>query len=317
MSLGQKVREGFQRVFPTRPLDLLDDDGTGFRARWGPLDLSVDGSWVRWRDRVTGTERERPCADAHDVVLTCLAAAAASWQEGVLLRPPILIFAHRRSGSSTLQEVFETAARARLLNEPLKPRKREIFFGSGDDWQQGLRATLATCAGLKHLLEHATREENCALLQLESRRILLYRRDLLAAVLSTEVSRRAGYWGSDRERYQALEPAPWPLEEARTHIETLRQDLLFYARFVRQSGLSCVFVAYEDLYNRPWEEAWRLLCHLFEHAGLPIPRSPASELIRLLVDPRMKVNDERSQTTVSNLDQLASELASVRMLETL
>ena len=145
-------------------------------------------------------------------------------------------------------------------------------------------------------------------------RVFLYRQDLLAAVLSTQVSRRAGYWGSDRERYQKLKPGALPLEEVAEQIRLLRESLEGYHGFLREQRLDCLVLSYEDVFNRPWPETWERLRALFEHVRLPEPRSPAKEVLRLLCGPEMKVNDEDTLSCVSNRHELLEGLGATRWL---
>lgn len=203
-------------------------------------------------------------------------------------QPPVLIFAHARSGSATLQAVLEVQGPWKLATEPFHPRRRVP-----------LETLWPHHAGLKHLCTHLSRADNLALLEGDFRRIFLRRENLLAAVVSAELSRQTGYWGSDPSRQLGGPLQPLDVAAVARRVEALHADLGAYAGAL--VGLPHLALRSEDLFTGALDE-------VIDFLELRPLRSPFREMVGILLSDRMKVNSPESLRRLPNLAELEREL---------
>jgi LPS sulfotransferase NodH len=167
-----------------------------------------------------------------------------------------LIVAHQRSGSSSLARYLRLCTGARGVLEPFRSKYAKTH-GFDISTPQKLTGFMdeyyVNHSFAKHLYNALDTKRNYAVYQhpAVARILFLYRRDLVASLLSSEVAKAAGHWREINPatvRRIRLESGKFAKDlcALRNMIE---KNFRMVARSARICGSRVLTVAYEDLYS--------------------------------------------------------------------
>jgi hypothetical protein len=244
--------------------------------------------------------------------------------------PNFLLFAHSRTGSTTLQRILETHPQVRMLGEPFNPMTpknnpagRYNYLYETDD-EETLRRCLDAMfhhyTGVRHLMPGRPPEGrvkpwdieriNRQILRRPLRRILLTRRNRLQSRVSATLSLQTRVWQRDEGSHErAFEPLD--IDDLALQIRWLREDVEQYRDFMRENDLAFFEVAYEDLFAPEITEAEQLarIRELFDYLGASEPDDSVWRRIRELLDPgRSKLNTDETYRLIPNVEEIEAKL---------
>lgn len=231
-------------------------------------------------------------------------------------RPEFVVFAHARSGSTSLVRAIDSHPDVRLLMEPFNER-----FATQHGVDHRSRATDE--AALDALLEEIYAEHNgikaldyqlprplYAHMLLGPRRVLfLHRRNLLQAVVSHRMSEQTELWhkwDTDRpasDHYDELEPLQ--ITDVRKRVDDLYDSVRFYSG-VLANKKDVLTVTYEALYEQGFDTRQDAITKIFSFLGLsPLP---AEETERFLDPGVAKLNSLDTYAMVPNAHTIDATL---------
>jgi hypothetical protein len=262
-------------------------------------------------------------------------AVAASPVYAAIAPTPVasfLLFAHSRTGSTTLQRILETHPHVRMLSEPFNPMvpknnpqgRHAYLYESEDDERLGrcLDEMFHYFTGVRHLMPGRPPEGrvkrwdiehlNRVILRRPLNRILLVRRNRLQSVVSVMLSMQTRVWQRDQGRHeQGFEPLD--LDQLAQQVGWLRDDVAQYRDFMRDNDLPFLELAYEDLFGpgvTPEEQRARIR-EVFAWIGAAEPSAEVWDEIRKLLDPaRRKLNSAETYRRIPNADAIEARLGS-------
>lgn len=234
-----------------------------------------------------------------------------------------IIFAHARSGSSSLYETLQLHPQLHILEEPFSEDYTSWHSGANDYLARVTDAAsldvvladiFAEYNGLK-VLHHQLPEELYAHMLLAPGRkvILLRRRNLLRAVVSSLIGEQTGLW----KTWDATKPlseyyshiAPIRVDQVLQGVAHLRESMGRYEQIVSSLAEgSLLRLTYEDIYlGSPAEtEAW------FEGVFRFLGVEPLwSDQAGLFLDPtRAQLNSPATYEHIPNLREIERECGS-------
>lgn len=231
-----------------------------------------------------------------------------------------VIFAHARSGSSSLYETLQLHPALNIIEEPFSEDYTKWYPGA-DDYRSrvtdegSLDAVLADVFarynGLKTLHHQLPAALNDHLLLAPGRKVVFLRRkNLLRAVVSGLIGEQTGLWKTwDASRplhdyYSDL--APISVDQVRHGVAELRESMSRYDRLVsRLPERSLLKLTYEEIYTTGRAEAEACLARLFRFLGVePL----VSDQTRPFLDPaQAQLNSPTTYEYVPNLKQIERE----------
>jgi LPS sulfotransferase NodH len=244
--------------------------------------------------------------------------------------PSFLLFAHPRSGSTTLERVLACHPEIRILGEPFNPYIRKADKQGHYRYlkEAGDAATLGRCldglyyyfTGIRHLMpgrpaEGRTRpwdaeRINRQILERPLRRVLLSRRNRLQTVVSELMSTQTRVWQRDEGRIERpldpLDPS-----DVRRRLDWLRGDVEQYREFLNANDLTFHEVFYEDLFLPDVDSEAQVarVREIFAHLGADEPSAEAWKRIRGLLDPgTTRLNSEETYRLIPNADEIDAAL---------
>jgi len=235
----------------------------------------------------------------------------------------LVIFAHARSGSSSLYRLLQLHPDLHIAEEP--------FHEGFSTWYPGEKNYI------DHITDITSMEEQLAelftkyngikilqyqldpalythlLLKPELRIIFLRRRNLLRAAVSGRIAEQTGAWKvwdlheSIAERYQKLQPLAIPRLREIIQGECTSMDM--YESIVDQRAPgSYIKLWHENLYTPAVEHNRSVLQGVFDLLGLTLPST--AEIDRLLDPAITKLNSDESYRFVPNIDEVEAHLGS-------
>jgi hypothetical protein len=212
--------------------------------------------------------------------------------------PKFVLFAHPRSGSSTLLRVLQSHPRLRVAEEPFHEKYQEWtpdepkyvdLITDVASLEDQLAALFAKYDGIK-VLDYQLPPEiyTHLLLMPELKVIFLRRRNLLQAAVSLFIAKQTDVWkvwdlkGDIASAYANLEPIA--LDELAEHLDYARELRECYGRVIaRKPAGARLIVEYEDFYTDDVARNRESARRVFDFLGLEMP---ASDGLDSLLDPR-------------------------------
>ena len=240
--------------------------------------------------------------------------------------PSFLLFAHPRSGSTTLERAIACHPEIRILGEPFNPYIRKTDKKGHYRYLKdaGDAASLGRCldglfyyfTGIRHLMpgrpaEGRTRpwdaeRINRQILERPLRRVLLSRRNRLQTVVSELVSTQTRVWQRDEGRIERplepLDPA-----DVRQRLDWLRGDVEQYREFLDAKRLEFHEIFYEDLFDAAVDSEGQVarVREIFAYLGAGDPSEEVWKRIRGLLDPgTTRLNSEETYRLIPNADEI-------------
>jgi hypothetical protein len=235
---------------------------------------------------------------------------------------PFVLFAHWRSGSTTLVRALERHPKLRVLNEPLS----ETFT----TWRPGdreYRELITDEASLDAELEHMFSEHNgikvlgyqmpwdlnVHLLRNKNLRVVFLKRlNLMRTVVSGLMAQQTDLWHAwdvedDREeRYRSLQPIP--IEEVRKGIADIGEDVGYHEGILRRRRGGWLVITYEELYDGDASERLAALERVYAFLG--VDPADARETDHLLDPAQTRLNSEESYAYLPNAREIDEALGS-------
>ena len=243
-----------------------------------------------------------------------------------------LIFAHARTGSSTLSRVFNRHPGIHLCQEPFQMGQWVERPSYSDDLKKEVPKNVERMVDLefsinrlsrqfnciKHVYTHLNRQGNERLLRHGSRIIFLGRKNLLRAAVSSRISRHMNEWGNIpetwRSKFDGTSWDPFNLNTIRNWIRSSLQDFSYYRSFIRSNHISCYELQYEDLFagNISIQDKIAKINDIFGFLGLdPVTDPTPYEKIIHLLDPKAhKLNSMETYKKIPNIMEIETRLGS-------
>jgi hypothetical protein len=238
---------------------------------------------------------------------------------GMSQSPPTktVLFAHPRSGSSSLYYVLQKHAQLNLALEPFwhgygaaHPDERNYVDDIEDiaSLEQALEELFARYNGMKILdYQLPPKVYDYFLLKPDIRLIFLQRRNLLQAEVSCQIAEQTRVWGvedmnEERQKiYHNL--APIPLKKMISSLEYAVDLRDHYSRIVSRRPKGTYWeVFYEDLYTKELPANRAAVQRVFDFLGL---ETPQGDKLDYYLDPgRSKVNSEATYRLLPNAEEI-------------
>jgi LPS sulfotransferase NodH len=188
-------------------------------------------------------------------------AHAPRGEPGTALAGKFLIVAHQRSGSSSLVRYLRLCTGERGVMEPFREKyakKHGIDISTPAKLGLFMDRYYARCRFAKHLYNALDSRRNFAVYGHPSvtRIIFLYRKDLCASLLSSEIAKASGHW-----REIDVTRVPQTTLDTRQFSRNLlalrdmiENNFRLVMKAARVNGSRVLCIAYEDLYSTDQEE---------------------------------------------------------------
>jgi LPS sulfotransferase NodH len=229
----------------------------------------------------------------------------------------LLIFAHPRSGSTTLAQVLNLHPELRILEEPFGDRAARCV----EDLDESLEALVKepwSATGIKHVYNFAwpfppDQADQCnrhLLLRPGWVVVFLWRRNLFEAALSNVIAQQLQAWdtATGKQRLQerpALRAVPVP--SFRSCFRQLQRQIAAYRDCLVANDRPFIEITYEELFGddvSPGKQMDRVN-EILRAAGYPEIREGAeAEAMRRLMAKDNKVNSQATYELIPNYEEL-------------
>lgn len=239
------------------------------------------------------------------------------YSETMPRQPRLILFAHPRSGSTSLMRVLQAHPALSILHEPFNesftqwaPNNKDyralIHDIASLDVQ--LEGIFGQHNGFKMLDYQLADELNAHLLQrTDHKLIFLRRRNLLQAVVSVQIAHQTNIWQKSNlvetidAHYANLKPLD--IAEVQGRVAELKRNLDWLEGLVdaRRNGTSLKF-NYEDLYFAPPDSQQQQLTTLWHWLGLePLPWEAVANHMQ---PEAAQINTARTYALLPNADEI-------------
>jgi len=244
-----------------------------------------------------------------------------------LLNEKYIIFAHARTGSTTLLRVLEQHEELKMAHEPFsqgyfidgpsRKKIREIL--SNKDLYFSLVEIFKKNNGFKHIQQHINIEFNKELLLLEKAKIIfLYRKNLLETAISSRISSLVQDWGWNpdkfKEKTRSFKFPQISIKELEQIIKKIKTQNNDYKDFMIENGVNFFELAYEDLFGPEvtYEEKIKIVNRIFDFFGKPYITNPEKvERIKHMLNPEeMKTGSIELYKKIPNIMEIEKTLGS-------
>jgi hypothetical protein len=236
----------------------------------------------------------------------------------------LILMAHPRSGSTSLNRVLDLHPKLNILMEPFNENFTNWAPGNKDylslihDDVPSLKAQLAeifaTYNGIKTLGYQLSDAQNTYLLQRpDCRVILLRRKNVLKAVVSVLISEQTNLW----HKWDARQPLaeyyrnlqPLGIADIQTRIRELNALADFLERMVEaRPDQRYIKLTYEAFYFAPVTEQERVMTAIWQLLELePLPRSQYEHFLR---PEEMTMNSAETYALVPNIAEIEAACGS-------
>jgi hypothetical protein len=233
-----------------------------------------------------------------------------------------VLFAHWRSGSTTLVRALERHPKLRILNEPLsetftthRPGDREYRKLITDEasLDAELKHMFSEHNGIKVLGYQMPWDLNVHLLRNKHVKVVFLKRlNLMQTVVSGLMAQQTDLWHAwdvedDREqRYRSLQPIP--IEEVRKGIADIGEDVGYHEQILRRRRGGWLVITYEELYDGDAAERRAALDSVYTFLG--VDPADARETDFLLDPSKTRLNSEASYAYLPNAREIDEALGS-------
>jgi hypothetical protein len=229
----------------------------------------------------------------------------------------LVLFAHARSGSTTLATALALHPGLTIDLEPFNPRRgnkgRPVYaerVHSIRDLDAALDSIFADHNSIKHLSGHLPSQWNRHLIDSADCLVILHRRNLLAAAVSDAMAGQSGNWQPRaRERQRHHEFGALSVDQVRRGVEHFREIRDVYLPHARASGQDFLEIEFEGLFGSTVPIATRLARfeRLLAFVGLSPDSGVTSAAMALLG--QQPLNHHESYLLVPNIAEIESTLS--------
>lgn len=233
----------------------------------------------------------------------------------------LVLFAHARSGSSSLYQILQSHPQLHILEEPFNEGFTD-WHPDAPNYLELITDTLSLDEQLEHIFQsyNGIKVLNYQLpeplyihmLQRPDLKVIfLYRRNLLQSIVSGMLAEQSSIWKKwEMERpiqdyYEHL--APLSISDIRKHIGWLQEGLAFYGQVI--SALpqdKRLILVYEDVYFGMPDERAAWLGRIWQFLNLDPVESSA---VQQYLDPHFaKINSHETYQFIPNVDEINQQL---------
>lgn len=247
--------------------------------------------------------------------------------DDIFAKPKYIIFAHARSGSSTLSRVLEQNEDLKISHEPFqkgffvegfsREKIREVV--TKNDLIVSLKELYKNKNGFKHIQQHIDMDLNKAMLSIKNSKIVfLYRRNVLKTVISSMISSAIDDWGLRprrfKEKFQKHSFEPISVKVVKATIEKIKRQREEYKSFLIENKIPFFDLAYEDIFGLDisYEQKMNIINKIFDFWDKKHVEDPEKlERMKKLLDPQeMKTNSEETYEKIPNIYEIEELLGS-------
>lgn len=142
--------------------------------------------------------------------------------------------------------------------------------------------------------------------------ILLHRKNLLQAAVSTHISLQTDLWLGAEHIQQAVKRdglKPINTEKLKKTIEELKEVSTHYKNFLAELKQPYLELTYEDLYSSPRKHRRNLVANIFEFLELSLPSRSSIKQIDILLSPKRKINSIETYKHIPNLNEIVEKFS--------
>lgn len=233
----------------------------------------------------------------------------------------LLLFAHPRSGSTTLMQVLNLHSEVNLMHEPFNEDREEWAEGNQnyvdkvktvEDLERALKDVHESYCGFKHLSYQLPTNLTKHLLTNEGYRIIfLNRKNYLKTSVSALVAEQTGVWISEeKEQMERLETLqPLDIEKVREKIDHFKNEIDRYKSVALEARVQIHEVSYEELFAESENTRVEVVIKTFSFLGLEFPHDRLAD-IKQLLSPKRKVTSEKMYNLIPNIQEVEKECGS-------
>lgn len=218
-----------------------------------------------------------------------------------------MIFAHMRSGSTTLMDCLNQHPQLSCLSEPFNPGNPASYFtqvASRHSLQLVLDRIERTHNGIKHLWEIFPEDWNQYLIQ-KYRTVFLYRKNILRTVISETIAQQSDYWGTDRKKANEFSQFyPPDLDYIKRRIQFFYETRQVYEKYIASEKPDTLQVSYEELYQPKLEGRLSAFNTISSYLGVNDWKQETLEWIGGRLSPDAKINDSQSYAKLPGIEQI-------------
>ena len=237
----------------------------------------------------------------------------------------IIIFAHPRSGSSTLRTALNVHPFISLMLEPFHHDRRawnEHYINykekihSTADLDAALQNIYKLNNGFKTLRQQLPRELNQHMFETldpSDKIILIHRENVLQTAVSIFISLQIDMWIGAKRMQRVIADnglEPISIDGLKNTMESQKEIRTHYKEFLTKIGRSFYEVTYEELYSPEPSVRRAKILDIFNYLELFEPNKFSMRHIERLLSPAQKVNSIRTYRRIPNIDEINATLGS-------
>jgi len=235
----------------------------------------------------------------------------------------LILFAHARTGSTSLMHLLNLHPEIRMCHEPFHP-SHSTWYTNEENYVDLVKDEISLAAqlckifrrynGIKTLSYQLPEKLYERLLARDDTKVIfLSRRNSLQAAVSGFIARQTNVWQrSDLETggsRQVAQLEPVPVDQLRENLKYYWElDAVYHEFMSRKPPSSALQIFYEDLYSSDLSKNREALRSIFRFLGLDMPQS---ENVDELLDPgQTKVTSSEVYRSIPNAALIDRELGS-------
>lgn len=233
----------------------------------------------------------------------------------------ILLFAHPRSGSTTLMNVLNVHKDINIMHEPFN-EERENWYEDNknylnetktiEDLDRVLEEIHEKHNGFKHLSYQLPEDLTEHLLTKKGYSVIFQqRKNHLQGMVSAFIAEQTNIWQSE-DVGKHKEPSSLKsldIGKIKKEIEYLKHDLALFKNMLQKAGTPLFEISYEDFLVEGEEDKLRKLEEVFSFLDLEFPNDEVEEIKRL-ISPKRKIANDNIYNLVPNIQEIEKELGS-------
>lgn len=177
---------------------------------------------------------------------------------------PFIIFAHARSGSSALKEMFDCQPNINVLGEPFNRNIDHTYLHmlESGGLNYVIKRIFFEFNGFKTLFAQLLKEENLWLFD-NYKTIFLKRENLGQAAISLELAIQVKIWSvTDKYKYKKAEMPYLKKQNIERWIKAFEEETQYYEAYRNKNN--SILVTYEELYEDDFDKSYEKVKRLFE-----------------------------------------------------
>lgn len=230
----------------------------------------------------------------------------------------IILFAHPRSGSTSLIKILNTHPSLNIAHEPFhenynlwNPNERKYIdlVKNISTLEIAFAELFRKYNGIKLLHYQLPRILNNYLLSLEEYKIIFLRREnLLQSVISNLIAEQTTAWHKEdlniktKKLYNNLNPIPISTIQERLKFD--KEWMSYYEKRVKNRRINTLSVTYEELYASDMKQRTEEQNKIFNFLELEMPNE--DKIAPYLTPGQAKMNSTKEYKLIPNIDEIIS-----------